>query len=246
MSLDGTIGASAVWEVDGAGRTGLVGSMTWQLVRLPDGLAMTTATTAGVQTAGAADKYSGTFTRPSTAGTYALRIVVPGVGTFDESFTASAATGGTTGGVLVGGSVGGSQADPSVFLIKRGDTEPDFSVQLRAPDPANPTQLIPWPVPSGATVKFTMRDTTDFNTETRTGFPVGAPKVHANATPDSSDRSIVSYAWVAGDTDTNGTYRGEIEVTNGSDVRTFPVGRTMDTNFITISIVDDADPGINP
>lgn len=158
--------------------------------------------------------------------------------------------GGGGGSTLVVSQLGGGGAtSPTSFLMKRGDTDPSLRVQLREPDPADSTGLTmrAWPVPSGATVKFTMRDSADFASETRTGFPAGAPKIHANATVDASDRSIVTYGWDgAGDTDTNGTFRGEIEVTAGSEIRSFPTGRTIDTNFLTILIVDDADPGINP
>lgn len=72
------------------------------------------------------------------------------------------------------------------------------------------------PIPgglSGATVKFHMVGP----------LPATTVKVNANATIDDAVACEVSYAWVAGDTDTPGTYQGEWQVTfTGAKPATFP------------------------
>lgn len=158
--------------------------------------------------------------------------------------------GGGGGGTLVVSPITGGLAgvSSSVFVFKRGDTDRPVRVQLHEPDPTDPTgqTMQTYAVPVDAAVKFTMRDAGDFSSETRTGF-TGPPKVHAEAVVDGTDRTIVSYPWVPADVDTNGTFRGEFEVTtSGGGIRTFPVGRTIESNFITIIFTDDADPGLNP
>lgn len=168
---------------------------------------------------------------------------------------ASAAAAGGGGGGGGGGTIvvspavgGGGGLSSSVFVIKRGDTDPPLRVQLQEPDPNDPTgrTMRPWYVPAGGVAKFTMRNVNDFTAATATGFP-GAPKVHATADVDADDRSIVSYGWpTAADTDTTGTFRGELEVTASGETRTFPASRVLDQNFITIYVVDDLDPGITP
>jgi hypothetical protein len=95
-------------------------------------------------------------------------------------------------------------------------------------------------------VKFTMRDVADFSTRTRTSFPAGAPKVHATATVDDPTLGLLSYGWAVGDTDTDGSYRGEFEVTSGAETRTFPTGLADGKNWIAITITDDLDPGVDP
>jgi hypothetical protein len=131
------------------------------------------------------------------------------------------------------------------FTIKRGDTDPSIIAQALYPDPSNLANMIPWPIPGGSAVKFTMRDVADFSGATRTSF-AGAPKVHATASIDDAANGIMSYGWVAADTDTDGLFRAEFEVTSGSETRTFPVGVDSARNWIAVTIVDDLDPGINP
>jgi hypothetical protein len=138
-----------------------------------------------------------------------------------------------------------ASVNPLTFTIKRGDTDPAIQVQALVSDPADVSTLVPWPIPDGATVKFTMRDNNDLNTGSRTTFG-GAPKVHATASVDDATNGIMSYGWAAGDTDTDGLFRGEFEVTSGSEVRTFPVGTDAARNWIAITITDDLDPGIDP
>lgn len=150
---------------------------------------------------------------------------------------------------LVSGAVGGGNTvSPFSFVIKRGDTDPPTRIQCLQRDPSDATgnTLIPWPIPSGATVKFTMRDSADFNGATRTSFS-GAPKIHATANIDDAANGILSYGWAVGDTDTDGLFRGEFEVTTlAGEIRTFPVGVDASRNWIAITITDDLDPGIDP
>lgn len=136
---------------------------------------------------------------------------------------------------------------PLVFIIKRGDTDPPIVGQALQPDPAVPGALIPWPIPASSTVKFTMRDSADFQNRTRTAFSAVTPKVHATAAVDDATNGIMSYGWVLGDTDSDGQYRGEFEVTTpDGEIRTFPVGVTDSANWVAIAITDDLDPGITP
>ncbi len=156
------------------------------------------------------------------------------------------AAGGGGGGTTVVAATAPATIDPLVFIMKRGDTDPSIIAQALYPDPSNPAQFIPWPIPDGSAVKFTMRDSADFSGRTRTSFTVATPKVHATANIDDAANGIMSYGWVAGDTDTDGLFRGEFEVTSGSEIRTFPVGTTDARNWIAITITDDLDPGITP
>lgn len=169
-----------------------------------------------------------------------------GTGTYaGETIIPQGAGGGGGSGVLALATTSPATVNPLVFTIKRNDTDPSISIQALVPDPDDPTSFIPWVVPGGSTVKFTMRDNADLAGGTRTAF-AGAPKVHATAAVDDAANGLMSYGWVAADTDTDGLFRGEFEVTSGSEIRTFPVGADASRNWIAITIVDDLDPGINP
>jgi hypothetical protein len=74
MSLDGVAGKMVIAELDASGRSGLVGTLTWQIVELPSGDIIKAATVDGISlVAGTTDKYAVAFTRPSLPGEYALR-----------------------------------------------------------------------------------------------------------------------------------------------------------------------------
>lgn len=84
--LNGPVGAEVVAELDGAGRTGLVGSVTWELLDV-NGNVIKPPSTAGVSLfAGATDKYVVQIVRPGPAGIYAIRWTI-GALTADEFFT---------------------------------------------------------------------------------------------------------------------------------------------------------------
>jgi hypothetical protein len=153
--------------------------------------------------------------------------------------------GSSSGGTTVLAATAPASISPLTFTIKRGDTDPSIIVQALYPDPSNPSSMIPWPIPGGSAAKFTMRDSADFAARTRTSF-AGAAKVHATASIDDAANGIMSYGWAAGDTDTDGLFRGEFEVTSGAETRTFPVGVDDSRNWIAITIVDDLDPGVDP
>lgn len=95
------------------------------------------------------------------------------------------------------------------FMIKRGDTLPEFERTLT--DASGAVDL------SGASVAFRMasRDS-------------GTTVVDRSATIVSASTGIVKYAWQAGDTATAGTYSAEFRVTFGDGrILTFPNVGTM-------------------
>jgi hypothetical protein len=103
------------------------------------------------------------------------------------------------------------------FWIKQFDTLPALELDLLRGDgvPQNLT---------GCTARFLMR-LRGQNDAT----------VNAAATIVDAVNGIVRYDWVAGDTDTAGVYKGEVEVTTaGSQRVTFP-----SNGYITIRVLDD-------
>ncbi len=69
-----------------------------------------------------------------------------------------------------------------------------------------------------------------------------APKIDAVATPDPdqiTNKGLVTYTWVSGDTDTSGTYLAEFEVLYGTDPLTFP-----NNTYYIIAIIDDVDENV--
>lgn len=105
------------------------------------------------------------------------------------------------------------------FYIKQGDTSPSFEVTLLDAN-RDPVDL------TGATVQFRM--------STRAGV---APVVDAAASVIDAAAGRVAYNWVAGDTDTVGTYLAEFVITDPYQ-ETFPNGR-----YLTAQIMQNlADP----
>lgn len=91
------------------------------------------------------------------------------------------------------------------FTLKEGDTSPAITSTLQdaAGDAVNLT---------GATVKFIMTAKGD-----------STPTVDAAATVVTPLAGVVSYSWLAADTDTAGKYEAEWEVTfSGGAKQTFP------------------------
>ena len=105
------------------------------------------------------------------------------------------------------------------FKIKKNDTGPKLSLTLQ--DAAGSAIDV-----SGATLRFHMK-----------AYGATTLKVDAAATIVDADDGKVEYAWQTGDTDTAGTFYGEIEVTYGdSTVETFP-----NNSYFTIIIQEDLD-----
>ena len=103
------------------------------------------------------------------------------------------------------------------FRIKTNDTSPKLAVTL---EDAN---SVPVNI-SGSTVRFHMKALG------ATSLKVDAPMTITNATG-----GIVEYSWVSSDTNTAGTYYGEVEVTyTDSAVETFP-----NNGYFTIVITKD-------
>jgi len=77
-----------------------------------------------------------------------------------------------------------------------------------------------------ATLKFedeTVMDLTGASVNFHMVDQEGTVKVDASATiKDPPTDGKVQYAWVSGDTDTPGRYRGEFEVTSGGKTQTWP------------------------
>lgn len=111
------------------------------------------------------------------------------------------------------------------FYVKKGDTLPVIAATLENSDGSH-VDL------QAATVTFTMRPAGG-----------GTVKVSETATIVSGDApedtvSIVSYAWQAADTDTQGDFIGEFEVEIGGAKQTFPTA-----GYIEIFILENlADP----
>lgn len=108
------------------------------------------------------------------------------------------------------------------FRIKTNDTSPLLSVTLTD---ANGTGI----GLAGASARFHMK-----------AFGADSLKIDAPATVGIVGVGVdglVTYDWIAGDTDTAGTYYGEIEVTYGdARVETFP-----NNGYFTIIIKEDLD-----
>lgn len=105
------------------------------------------------------------------------------------------------------------------FRIKTNDTSPKLAVTIEDAL-GNPIQL------AGSSARFHMK-----------AFGATSLKIDAVADIDDTDNGSVSYAWSGSDTDTAGTYYGEIEVTYGdATVETFP-----NDGYFTIIIKEDLD-----
>ena len=105
------------------------------------------------------------------------------------------------------------------FRIKTNDTSPKLSVTL-TDALGNLIGL------AGCTARFHMK-----------AFGASSLKIDAVADIEDAVNGIVEYSWQAGDTDTAGTYYGEIEVTYGdATVETFP-----NNGYFTVIIKEDLD-----
>ena len=105
------------------------------------------------------------------------------------------------------------------FRIKTNDTKPLLIGTLK--DPAGAKVDI-----SGATARFHMKK-----------YGASSLKVDALASVTNGSEGQVSYSWSASDTDTAGTYYGEIEITySDSKLETFP-----NNGYFNIIINEDLD-----
>lgn len=105
------------------------------------------------------------------------------------------------------------------FRIKTNDTGPVLSVTLTDAN-GNGIGL------AGASARFHMK-----------AFGATSLKIDAPATITDDVNGVVQYNWAAGDTDTAGTYYGEIEILYGdATVETFP-----NNGYFTIIIKEDLD-----
>lgn len=106
------------------------------------------------------------------------------------------------------------------FEIKRNDTKPYFIANLTQDGTA-------YNLTGATAVKFIMK---------KEGATTA--KVNASATVVDGPAGTVQYKWAASDTDTEGHYYAEIEVTDDSlAVLTFPNG--ADAPYFTIIITED-------
>ncbi len=105
------------------------------------------------------------------------------------------------------------------FRIKTNDTSPKLAVTLEDAL-GNPIGL------AGCAARFHMK-----------AFGASSLKIDDVASIEDDVNGIVEYAWQVGDTDTAGTYYGEIEVTYADNtVETFP-----NNGYFTIIIKEDLD-----
>ena len=106
------------------------------------------------------------------------------------------------------------------FRIKTNDTSPKLAVTL---EDANSNAIN---VTGANGVRFHMK-----------AFGATALKVDAPMTVTNASGGIVQYSWVGADTDTAGTYYGEVEVTYADNtVETFP-----NNGYFTIIVKEDLD-----
>lgn len=106
------------------------------------------------------------------------------------------------------------------FRIKTSDTSPKLAVTL---EDANSNAIN---VTGANGVRFHMK-----------AFGATALKVDAPMTITNATGGIVQYPWVASDTDTAGTYYGEVEVTYADNtVETFP-----NNGYFTVIVKEDLD-----
>ena len=106
------------------------------------------------------------------------------------------------------------------FRIKTNDTSPKLAVTL---EDANSNAIN---VTGANGVRFHMK-----------AFGATALKIDAPMTITNATGGIVQYSWVAADTDTAGTYYGEVEVTYADNtVETFP-----NNGYFTVIVKEDLD-----
>lgn len=106
----------------------------------------------------------------------------------------------------------------SAHVMKRHDLDPVLRVLVKQRN-GRPFDLTDY-----TQVRFVMRATTG-----------GGAKVNASAVIEDAAAGAVRYDWIAADTDTAGTFVGEIEaVSAGSRKRTFPT-----RGYLTIVIEPD-------
>ncbi len=102
------------------------------------------------------------------------------------------------------------------FTIKEGDTSPAIQYQLTL---GTGQTLV------GATATFKVASING-----------GALKIDSPAAVDSA-QNILSYQWIAGDTDSAAVYRAEFEVTySDGKIETFP-----NSEYIQINVIPDLD-----
>lgn len=105
------------------------------------------------------------------------------------------------------------------FRIKTNDTGPKLAITLEDAL-LTPAKLL------GSSARFHMK-----------AFGASSLKVDGPVTIENAFTGQISYSWQQGDTDTAGTYYGEIEVTYGdATVETFP-----NNGYFTIIIKEDLD-----
>lgn len=111
------------------------------------------------------------------------------------------------------------------FTIKRNDTRPRLVTTL-VDDFGTSTESA-LDLTTASAVKFLMR--------AASAAAGSAPKVNAAAAITDADAGIVTYTWAEGDTDTEGEFEGEFQITWSDDgVETIP-----NDTYISIQIVDD-------
>jgi hypothetical protein len=99
--------------------------------------------------------------------------------------------------------------------LKTGDTEPDLTVQL-IKDNDNPKDLST----GSPEVTFLLGQ------EAETELLVD-DNTTGNVSITDAANGEVSYSWQSGDTDTSGTYIGEVRVSDGSGESTYPNNGTF-------------------
>lgn len=120
-----------------------------------------------------------------------------------------------------------------LWQIKRNDLEPPFRAQCRVRGAG--VDL------AGKTVRFLMRDQATGAIRVQALAHVMTEEERGEAGIPASELGWVEYAWQTGDTAVAGTYRVEIEVTDGGRARTFPAG-----GYVHVHVVADLGPEPEP
>jgi hypothetical protein len=118
---------------------------------------------------------------------------------------------------------------PPTFFIKRGDRRPTFKAQLLADGVAATGLTLLTPA------RFIMRRAD--------ADPASPPKISAAAAVLDATLAIVQYSWAVGDTDEDGDYNGEIEITwPDGTTETWPSGDdTAADLYYPITVLPDLD-----
>lgn len=130
------------------------------------------------------------------------------------------------------------------YKAKRGDTKPDFVVQLLNPDGSH------YQIPPSSTVMLTVQKlaTPSFDLSALPPDFTSTTRVYHHAVTSWTSDGLVTHEWAPGEITWIGYCVHEVEVTEpgaGGDVRSFP-GAQVAYPYIPGIYLPDEDEGVNP